>query len=515
MMGGEIGVESAPGEGSTFWFTARFGRACEAEVGTWREVSSTIEKLRVLLVDDNPSARVILGRYLRGFGYDVEEAASGRAAVKAVEEAKPPYDLVVMDWKMPDMDGVAAARAIAASGALPAKPAILMVTAYDRAQLLKEAEDVALAGVLVKPVSQATLLQGILRAFGQEDEGAREQASLGADLRGARLLLMEDNEINQQVAVEILGNAGIAVNVARDGREGLAILTEGDETFDGILMDIQMPVLDGYEATREIRSRPEYAELPIIAMTANVMAGDREKAIEAGMNDQVAKPIDLDELFDVLGKWIVPARPADPAGGESVTVGGDDLPTLPGVDTATGLARLGGNRALYRRLLTSFRRKQAGAVGEIRDARDAGDLETATRLAHTLKGVAANLAIEHVHREAKIVEEAFRAGGTPALGALQGVLADAVEALGALEGEGTTPSDREVDTEAVRGAIRELGDLLALDDTEALSVVRRLVDELRDSDHQAAAQEIGELVDEFDFGGALERLDALASEFGE
>jgi polar amino acid transport system substrate-binding protein len=506
MMGGEIGVESEPGKGSTFWFTARFGRADEREVGTWRHASGSLGQLRVLVVDDNPTARVILGRYLQGFGHEVVEAASGRAAIEALRKPDAAIDLVVMDWKMPGQSGVETARAIAADPEIDPEPPILMVTAYDRVQLFSEAGDVRLAGVLGKPVSPATLLDAMLVALGKEDRRSREQVSPGAGLRGARLLLMEDNEINQQVAVEILGNAGIRVTVAGDGRQGLDILTRSGETFDGILMDIQMPVLDGYEATRAIRKMPEYAELPIIAMTANVMAGDREKAIDAGMDDQIAKPIDVNDLFSVLGRWVTPSSPAaEEAAPEAEAE--VEIPDLPGVDTATGLARVGGNAGLYRKLLLKFRHGQADAAGEIRAARDAGDIETAGRLAHTLKGVAGNLAIPAVAEEARKVEAALRAGEEAPVGDLQEVLAEVVSALDVLEGEAPSAPATAVDPEAVRDILDRLRDLLGKDDTESLAVVAELASALAGSEHAAAVGAVRDLIDEFDFEGALARLD--------
>ncbi len=513
LMGGEIGVDSTPGEGSTFWFTARFGLADDGEVGTWRCESRATEKLRVLLVDDNPTSRVILGRYLNGFGHEVVEASSGRRAIEVLKDADRQIDLVVMDWKMPDQDGIATARMIEDDPEIEVSPPILMVTAYDRVRLLREAGDVALAGVLGKPVSPATLLDGILVALGREDHAALENAALGAGLRGAHLLLMEDNEINQQVAVEILGNAGVRVTVAGDGRRGLDILTGSGESFDGILMDIQMPVLDGYEATREIRADPKYADLPIIAMTANVMAGDREKAIATGMNDQVAKPVDVHDLFEVLSRWVTPAHPVEIV---TATIGSADveMPAIPGVDVKTGLARVGGNAGLYRKLLRSFRRRQADAAGEIREARDQGDLETATRMAHTLKGVAGNLAITAVEREAGVVEADLRAGAQPALGDLRAVLAEVVTALGIIEEEGGAGRGAEstADPEQVRNIIDRLRSLLAEDDTESLTVVSELSLALRGSDHEGAVTAIRDLIDEFDFEGALARLQRLAGD---
>ncbi len=516
MMGGEIGVRSAPGEGSTFWVRVSFGLVSESELPGCRKIASAVEGRRALLVDDNPTARVILGRYLRAFGCEVGEATSGRQAVTAVEEAEPGFHLVVMDWKMPDMDGIEAARRIRHSEALSPQPAILMVTAFDRAQLLREADDVALEGVLVKPVSQVTLLDGILTAFGQDEESRRirVEATSESSIAGARVLLVEDNEINQQVAVEILAGAGVAVVVAEDGRQGVDLLFAEPLSFDAVLMDIQLPVMDGYEATRAIRADGRFVDLPIIAMTANVMAGDRERAMESGMNDQVAKPVDVRELFAVLGKWIavenLPDQPVTIAAGREASP--ESVPALAGIDTADGLRRLGGNAGLYLRLLRQFSAGQADMPAEIQRALDAQDHELAHRLAHTLKGVAGNIGAGEVAQAAAKVEAAAKDDEdvSSLLPALEDALKVAVQAVAGLsEAASDGPAGWEFDAESEAPRLRQLQDLLLESDTQALDLVAELREKARGTEHEATFEKIGKLLDQFDFAAAEEHLSPL------
>jgi CheY-like chemotaxis protein len=232
-----------------------------------------------------------------------------------------------------------------------------------------------------------------------------------ARIAGARLLLVEDNEMNRELALEILGNAGLQVVAANDGREALAILAK-DSAFDGILMDIQMPVMDGYTATTEIRKIPAFANLPILAMTANAMVGDRERALQAGMNDHIPKPVSLKHLFRTLATWIKPGprgnQPAPIPHPDSTPprVPPRDVHAIPGLNARAGLSRLGGNLPLYERLLLKFRDSQAGFAGEVRKALRTHDATTAHRLAHTLKGLAGNIGAEGVHAATAAFEQA-------------------------------------------------------------------------------------------------------------
>jgi len=267
-----------------------------------------------------------------------------------------------------------------------------MVSAYGREELVEQAEAEGVKGFLIKPVSPSSLLDAFLDAMGYSVERAVTKdgaAPVKDQLRGARLLLVEDNEIDQQVAQELLLQADIQVTIANDGKEGVDILTEQPEAFDSVLMDIQMPVLDGYAATREIRRHRRFKALPIIVMTANAMATDRNEALASGMNDHLAKPIDVAQLFDVLSRWVqlpherrvCDSRNADAS--EITTNGASSLPILPGVDTRAGLARVGGRVSVYRKILQQFIHSQTDAPQRVRRALQGHEPNTARREAHT------------------------------------------------------------------------------------------------------------------------------------
>jgi two-component system, sensor histidine kinase and response regulator len=312
MMGGEIWVESEPGLGSTFSFTADFGLGKEKAQKQYTP-GSELRGMKVLVVDDNATSRDIFQEMLESFTCVVTLAGSGPEGITELENARDdqPFELVVMDWKMPGMDGIEASRRIKAHAGLNKIPAIVLVTAYGREEIMQQADEVGLEGFLLKPVNPSMLLDTIMQALGKaQPEPSRlvrkyeQEAEVLEGIRGANVLLVEDNEINQQVAKEILEGAGLKITLANDGQEAVNAVKEHE--YDAVLMDVQMPVMDGYTASREIRKDVRFRELPIIAMTANAMAGDREKSLEAGMNDHVAKPIDTNELFSTLAKWIEP-----------------------------------------------------------------------------------------------------------------------------------------------------------------------------------------------------------------
>ena len=419
MMKGHIGVDSQPGKGSKFHFTAVFGLAAH-EVEKRSSLAGDLKDLKVLVVDDSINSRNIFKNLLESFSFDVTVTDSGEKALVEIEkvaETQTDFDLVIMDWKMPGMDGIETSRQIKKLTGDSREPKIIMATAYGRQEVMKKAESVGLDGFLIKPVNPSVMLNTILEIFDKEVQTrSHKLASKAMDmeaiakLTGARILLVEDNEINQQVAREILSAAGFEVVLANNGQEGVEAVQKNP--FDAVLMDIQMPVMDGYAASREIRNlKSDIRNVPVIAMTAHAMTGDREKSLAAGMNDHVAKPIDPQELFATLLKWVKTATPqtkTDPPETEEKSgaklenqdrsskpvpeITPDDLPiALPGFDLETGLKRLQGNRVLYRKLLLDFARNYSQASKDIHSALTAGDIDQVHSLVHNIKGLAGNL----------------------------------------------------------------------------------------------------------------------------
>jgi two-component system sensor histidine kinase/response regulator len=416
LMGGDVGVESDHGKGSTFWFSARVGIGS----ATKRELlpNPDLRGRRALVVDDNDHARAVIVDMLQGMTFTTTEVACGTEAIDAVEQAArsgQPYDIVYLDWRMPGMDGIECARHIKSLG-LASPPMLLMVTAYGREEMLKEASRIGIENVLVKPVSPSILFDTTMGVLGGKREAgatvateARVDARLAA-LRGARILLVEDNDINQQVARELLEDAGLVVEVADNGEIALAMLQRS--AFDLVFMDMQMPVMDGVTATREIRRMARFANLPIVAMTANAMEQDRRKCMDAGMNDFLVKPIDPQELWSILLRWVrtskVPAERAPAPAPQPKPLPAGELPRIEGLDTALGLSRMMGKKPLYLAMLRRYAAGQKDLGPQVRTALAGGDRTTAERLAHTLKGVSANVGAVTVQNLAEAVELALR-----------------------------------------------------------------------------------------------------------
>lgn len=421
MMDGNIWVESVPGEGSTFIFTAVFGVHAEKKIPLLPEPD--LRGKRVLVVDDNQSSREILQDMLESMSFKVSQSASGEEAISDIcqaDEDGEPFEVLYMDLQMPGISGIATSKKIKEQ-ALSVQPKIIMVTAYGREEFMQQAKDIALDGFLVKPVSRSLLFEATIHAFGREVVGTYKRRSQRGkevealkDIRGARILLVEDNEINQQVAQEILEQASLVVEVANNGREAVEMAEKNE--YDVILMDIQMPELNGFEATEQIRNlKSETRNIPIIAMTAHAMAGDREKSITAGMNDHVTKPINPDELFGALLKWVKPGErdiSTEEAHTQELAVNDEvSLPEeLPNLDQAVGLARLGGNKRLFKSLLLKILEDYADADVVIKSDLEKGNHEQAHILAHSIKGVAGNVGAKDLQTAAGALEADIKAG---------------------------------------------------------------------------------------------------------
>jgi CheY-like chemotaxis protein/HPt (histidine-containing phosphotransfer) domain-containing protein len=425
LMGGDIEVDSTPGVGSRFAFALRFGVQSQSHEQPALPVDA-VSGNRILIVDDNASAREILAAMSAALGLRADTAPDGDQALRAVAQADAgdePYRAVLLDWKMPGLDGVECARLLAERAGRHPTPAVLMLTAFSRDAVLRRLAErgVSVGALLVKPVTPSTLFDVCNTVLGLEAApptraSQREEALLAhqARLRNAHVLLAEDNAINREIALTILTRAGMRVSVARDGQEALDMLAA--QPFDGVLMDCQMPVLDGYAATRELRRQSRWHALPVIAMTANAMVGDRDRAIAAGMNDHIAKPIKVEEMFATLARWIRPsAADANAPGAAPAETGRDPLASVAGIDCRAGVAAMMGDDALYRHLLRMFRDRENDFAQRFQAARDNGAAGAATRMAHDLKSVSGSLAVVAVHEAAADLERACMAGADDAV----------------------------------------------------------------------------------------------------
>lgn len=422
LMGGEVGVESVYGKGSTFWFTAALEEAkCRESLS---KAAVRIEGRRVLIVDDNLHARTVLHDMLHSYRLRVDMADGGASAVSLVKKADAahdPFEIVYMDMQMPGMDGIDAYNLIKSLPLRCEKPKCIVITAFSRDDVYQRIKDTGIEMLLVKPISSSTLLEATLRILGAIQADAENAESsrpeeIDVDISpicGAHILLVEDNDLNQQVAVGILSIGKFQIDIAGNGK--IAVEKAFEHPPDVILMDMQMPVMDGIEATRQIRSNPELRKVPVIAMTANAMQADRELCMEVGMNDYIAKPFDPNQLFAVLLKWLAPEsaqaqKTAAPKQAPVEKPSGTPLTESKALDVPAGLRHVMGNEELYLQLLHKFSENQRGALRGIQEALKADDRETAVRLAHTLKGLCGSIGADVLQAKAEALERRLKDG---------------------------------------------------------------------------------------------------------
>lgn len=532
LMGGDVGVESRPGVGSTFWCTVRLGKS--ARPPAWR-ADSALRGRRALLADDLPEARLALSAMLRALGLRVEAVDSGAAALTAVADADAcgePFDLVLLDWRMPELDGLETARRLSALP-LVRSPVALLVTAHEEPELREAAQRVGLRAVLVKPVTLSALHDALRQALDNRDRVAPTApiASTAEQVlvqrhRGARLLLAEDNPINQEVALDLLRGAGLSVDLAENGRE--AVARARVNAYDLILMDVQMPELDGLGATRAIRQLPGYARTPILAMTANAFSDDRARCLAAGMTDHVGKPVEPERLFAALLQWLpdridrpsvvsptiaAPMTPPEPTAANGDLVG--YLAIVPGLDHERGLRLVHGRFDTYARLLRQFAESHAKDMADLRRCLDAGDRTAARLLAHSLKGVAGLLGATRLQTlatelESAIVDDRPANEIEPVRTAMEAERATLAAALQFLPA-----ADRmiaaEVDWGRVREILTRLETLLAVDDARSNEVFEEAAPLLR-----AALGDVADIlesqIDRFAYQQALGTLRAARAE---
>jgi PAS domain S-box-containing protein len=534
LMGCSLQVESKPGMGSCFSFTTWFGVSSRTDEQP-SSLSADFSGMRALVVDDNYASREILGAMLKFRGLRVTSANSGEAAIESLTlqkqaQADDPYHFILLDYRMPGMNGVETAHYIRemCDSDTAKESVIIMVSAYSREALQQGMEDQGIRAFLSKPFTPALLFKTMTDIIGNHATSGElhtdERTSVNVGVRqltGARVLVVEDNSINQQLLSELLTQIGITVELVGNGQDAVSMVSVS-APFDAVLMDLQMPVMDGYEATRLIRQMKSAQELPILAITAHAMTEERGRCLAAGMNGHISKPINPDELYKALVQWVQPRNCKDSLIAAPIEKRDIALPAeLPGIAMDRVLARVMGNSSLLQTIIIDFRAQNLSTVVNIRQAA-ANDRDLALTLAHALKGVAGNIGAETLAATVSEFEAAVREGKEltipDLLDTMELLMVEVFEAAVILERAdthhtttGSPCEDAIIDRDAIARLMDELSTLLSLNRVSAANKFRDLktilpVTQERDTLEKQIAG--------FDFKGAQASLKQLAETIG-
>jgi two-component system, sensor histidine kinase and response regulator len=530
IMGGNIQVESQPDKGSSFTFTIRLGSS-RNKADQYEKLNS-LKGMKVLACDDNETVRLFLKKSFESLEFDGTIVESGEKVIETLLKNKnKPYRLIILDYMMPGMDGLLTTEQIHKNKEINTKPKIILLTAFNNEELRQRAAEIGIDAFILKPVSRSTIYDTILNLYA--DIATTEMAELGSEeikeqlhvIAGSNILLVEDNEINQQIAIELLKPEGIEVEIAIDGRKGVEkVLNSGyPSKYNLVLMDLQMPNMDGITATKHIRKNTEYDELPIVAMTADAMVGVLEECLNAGMNDFISKPIDPDEVFSTILKWIHPQpietttlknKAIKKAPSTKQTFANVDIPEITGIQTHLALKRLGVSLESYKNILKKFYFSNANLLEDIKSTYNKGDIQSVTRFLHTLKGVSGNIGAVNLESLAKEAEHLLKENSDIQIeviiksleSQLNSILDSIHETLIEPDDNQSGNSVSDIDLDDINSKLDEIETLLKEDDGDVIDKIKILKDSLGDIPEYLLLVEHANM---YDFEKALNSLNKL------